>query len=95
VAFLPETPDGCRLLTRMKYAFAHGLTFTVGTSLTTGRGNVVTWTSIPHKTSFEGPADPHGFPDDRYLANCNDALDSLGVPDANDCLSEPQTVAID
>jgi deltex-like protein len=79
----------------MKYAFAHGLTFTVGTSLTTGRSNVVTWTSIPHKTSFEGPADPHGFPDDRYLANCNDALDSLGVPDAGDCLSEPQAVTID
>jgi deltex len=95
-AFLPNTPDGCRLLTRLKYAFKHGLTFTVGTSLTTGRSDVVTWTSIPHKTSFNGASgDPHGFPDGKYLSNCNSALDALGVPSADDCLIRPQVVAID
>lgn len=43
VAYLPDTPDGRRLLSRLQDAFRHGLTFGVGTSLTTGRSNVMTW----------------------------------------------------
>lgn len=82
-AFLPNNQDGRRLLTRLKYAFTHGLTFRVGTSLTSGVHNVVTWASIHHKTSLFGGA--HGFPDASYIANCNDSLDALHVPSADDC----------
>ena len=81
-------------MSRLKYAWKHGLIFTVGTSLTTQQQNVVTWASIPHKTSLQrgGSAygahpNPHAFPDPNYLANCHDALDALGVPDTDTCLA--------
>ena len=82
-AYLPDTNEGRQLLLRLRYAFEHGLTFTVGTSLTTGRPNSVTWASIHHKTSLVGGA-AHGFPDKSYLANCNRELDALHVPDGKD-----------
>lgn len=75
--------DGQALLKRLKYAFLHGLTFTVGTSLTTGRDNQCTWASIHHKTSRTGGVRSHGFPDADYFNNCNAELDALGVPRAN------------
>ena len=46
--------------------------------LKTGITNQITWASIHHKTSLKGGA--HGYPDDQYLTNCNDALDALHVP---------------
>jgi deltex-like protein len=83
VAYLPDSADGRRLLARLKYAWTHGLTFRVGTSLTTGQHNVVTWASIHHKPSLDGG--PYGFPDIGYLSNSNsnEELDSLGVPAAD------------
>ena len=77
-AYLPNNPDGRQLLSRLKYAWMHGLTFTIGTSLTTGQGDSVVWTSIHHKTSLEGGS--HGFPDPSYLSRCNQDLTALGVP---------------
>ena len=83
-AYLPHSKDGCQLLKRLKYAWAHGLTFSIGTSLTTGQCDSVVWSLIQHKTSLEGG--PHGFPDPGYLENGNQALDALGVPKADACL---------
>jgi len=79
-AYLPYTEDGRNLLKRLKYAFQHGLTFCIGTSMTTGRSNVITWSSIHHKTSVNGGAVNHGFPDINYFDNCNSELDALNVP---------------
>mmetsp|Transcript_22710 Transcript_22710/g.36777 ORF Transcript_22710/g.36777 Transcript_22710/m.36777 type:complete len:304 (+) Transcript_22710:1-912(+) len=84
VAYLPDNEEGRKLLARLRYAFRHGLTFRVGTSLTTGQSNTITWTSIHHKTSLYGG--PHGFPDPNYIKNCNDSLDALHVPAAEGCL---------
>jgi deltex len=81
-AYLPETVDGHRLLKRLAYAFMHGLTFTVGVSLKTKQDNAVTWASIPHKTSLNGGQ--FGFPDPHYMDMCNNALDELEVPTADD-----------
>ncbi|GKY93927.1 E3 ubiquitin-protein ligase dtx3l [Mayamaea pseudoterrestris] len=81
-AYLPYNSEGLELLKRLKYAFAHGLTFRVGTSLTTGKTNRVVWSSIHHKTSRSGG--PHGYPDPGYFYNCNEELDALGVPRAAD-----------
>lgn len=86
VAYLPHNDDGRRLLVRLQYAFEHGLTFRVGTSLTTGLHNQVTWTSVHHKTSVDGGIRAHGFPDPNYFDNCNDALDALHVPSAVECV---------
>lgn len=79
-AYLPDTAEGRQLLERLKFAFLHGLTFTVGTSLTSCQSNSVMWSSIHHKTSRRGGA--HGFPDPHYIANCNLELDTLHVPAA-------------
>jgi deltex-like protein len=82
IAFLPSTPEGLRLLTRLKYAFIRGLSFSIGTSLTTGTPNSITWSTIPHKTSVSGGH--FGFPDPHYFMNCHQALTALGVPEAED-----------
>jgi deltex-like protein len=45
-AFVPDCRQGRRLLKRLVYAFHHGLTFTMGTTLSTGTPNVVVMTSL-------------------------------------------------
>ena len=84
VAYLPNNDEGQKLLKRLKFAFSHGLTFTVGTSQTSGAPNVVTWASIHHKTSVSGGARTHGFPDPSYFTNVNGELDALDVPPAHE-----------
>lgn len=82
-AYIPNNSDGQALCKRLKYAFARGLLFNVGTSLTTNQSNVVVWASVHHKTSKSGG--PHGFPDPAFFVNCNEELSALGVPKAEDC----------
>jgi deltex len=81
-AYLPNNLEGRRLLKRLEYAFKHGLTFTVGDSLTTRAKNTVIWSTIHHRTSRT--AGPFGYPDLGYIYNCNEELDRLGVPPADD-----------
>lgn len=78
-AFLPQTSEGRVLLARLQDAFRHGLIFRIGTSLTNGQSNAITWSSIPHKTSLSGGVRSHGYPDDLYFFNCHNALDALHV----------------
>jgi hypothetical protein len=80
-AFLPASAEGDLLLKRLEYAFLHGLTFTVGTSISMGTPNVVTWASIEHKTALTGGAKYYGYPDSSYVELCHASLSSLGVPD--------------
>lgn len=77
-AYLPATAEGYDVLARMQYAFAHGLMFRVGVSLTTSQPNQTTWASIHNKTSMSGGA--YGYPDDSYFARVNDEMNGLGVP---------------
>jgi hypothetical protein len=42
-AYVPNNEDGVNLLKRLKFAFKHGLTFTVGTSMTSGKTDQCTW----------------------------------------------------
>lgn len=79
-AYIPDVSDGRRLLKRLVYAFERGLTFMIGTSMTTGMENAITWSSIHHKTNLYGGAQKHGYPDESYLMNCHEELDSLDVP---------------
>ncbi|EJK58624.1 hypothetical protein THAOC_21237 [Thalassiosira oceanica] len=83
-AYLPNCREGNDVLRRLKYAFLRGLTFTVGTSMTTGARDQCTWASVHHKTAQQGGARAHGYPDPQYLANANGELDALGVPKASD-----------
>jgi len=81
-AYVPGSPEGRMLIKRLRYAFARGLVFCVGTSLTTGKPNQVVWASIHHKSTTAGGT--HGFPDPGFFINCNEELDDAGVPKAQD-----------
>lgn len=54
VAYLPDSPEGNRVLRLLRRAFEQRLIFTIGTSMTTGMHNVITWNDIHHKTSIWG-----------------------------------------
>nr|CEL69529.1 TPA: zinc finger (C3HC4 RING finger) protein,putative [Neospora caninum Liverpool] len=60
-AYLPDTTEGREILSLLIHAFVKGHTFTVGTSLTTGRSDVVVWNGIHHKTNRSG-ASPRILP---------------------------------
>lgn len=81
-AYLPNTQEGRDVLKRLKFAFCNGLVFCVGTSMTTGLSNRITWASIHHKTTVHCGA--YGYPDPSYFGNVNAELDRLHVPPASD-----------
>ena len=53
-AYLPDNHEGREVLQLLRRAFDARLVFTVGTSVTTGRQNQVTWNDIHHKTNMSG-----------------------------------------
>ena len=53
-AYLPDNREGREVLQLLREAFDARLVFTVGTSVTTGHRNQVTWNDIHHKTNFHG-----------------------------------------
>ena len=77
IAFLPDNEAGRRVLELFKKAWKMKLTFTVGTSLSTGQKDVVTWNDIHHKTSLNGG--PYGYPDPTYLERVTADMHALGV----------------
>ncbi|MGK3760654.1 MAG: deltex-like protein [Bacillariaceae sp.] len=86
-AYLPYTTEGRELLLRLQFGFLHGLNFSVGRSLASGRDDQVTWShSVPHKTSKTGGPSLFGFPDVAFLPTLRLSLDQLRVPsDTNTC----------
>lgn len=76
-AYLPYNAKGKEALSMLIEAFKRKLTFLVGTSLTTGEKNVITWAGIHHKTSSHGG--PHGYPDPNYLDNLWTELAERGI----------------
>jgi hypothetical protein len=79
-AYLPGNSQGRELLKRLKYAFQHGLMFSISASLTTMQTNMIVWSGIHVKTTLHGGA--HGWPDPNYFQNANSELDGRGVPPA-------------
>ena len=53
-AYLPDSPDGRKVLRLLRKAFDARLIFTVGTSHTSGATDTVVWNDIHHKTSMSG-----------------------------------------
>ena len=53
-AYVPDSPEGRKVVQLLKKAFEARLIFTVGTSHTTGATNAVVWNDIHHKTSTTG-----------------------------------------
>jgi deltex-like protein len=78
--YLPHNDKGLQVLTLLAKAWERRLTFTVGTSVTTGMSNVVVWNEIHHKTSMVD-VHGHGYPDPKYLDNVLGELTSQGITD--------------
>ncbi|XP_077992095.1 putative E3 ubiquitin-protein ligase DTX3 [Glandiceps talaboti] len=78
-AYLPDNGEGRQVLRLLKTAFERKLTFTIGTSVTTGLTDTVTWNDIHHKTNIRGGAQGFGYPDSNYLTRVKDELAAKGV----------------
>ncbi|XP_035682793.1 protein mono-ADP-ribosyltransferase PARP14-like [Branchiostoma floridae] len=76
LAYLPNNKEGRDVLELLKRAFDNRLVFTVGTSASTGRSDVVTWNDIHHKTSIDGS---YGYPDPDYLRRVKEELAAKGI----------------
>ncbi|ESN99120.1 hypothetical protein HELRODRAFT_67514, partial [Helobdella robusta] len=81
--YLPHNLDGLKILQLLKKAWFRRLTFTIGTSVTTGRANVVVWNEIHHKTEMDNKSG-HGYPDPEYLNNVTKELTFHGVVEKDD-----------
>ena len=79
VSYLPNNKEGRDVLALLKVAFDRKLTFTVGTSVTTGRKNTVVWNGIHHKTSLFGGPTRFGYPDKSYFNRVKEELAAKGV----------------
>ena len=53
-AYVPDSPEGRKVVQLLRKAFDARLIFTVGTSHTSGATNAVVWNDIHHKTSMSG-----------------------------------------
>ena len=81
--YLPNTDEGIEILGLLKVAFDRKLTFTVGTSVTTGRTNTTVWNGIHHKTNLYGGPTQFGYPDDTYFNRVKEELAAKGVTKEN------------
>jgi deltex-like protein len=79
VCYLPNNKEGIEILGLLKTAFDRKLTFTIGTSVTTGLKNTVVWNGIHHKTRINGGATNYGYPDKTYFSRVKEELASKGV----------------
>lgn len=59
-------------------AWDRRLTFTIGTSVTSGMTNTVVWNEIHHKTTIQNYSG-HGYPDPNYLDRVMLELAAQGV----------------
>lgn len=67
-----------KVLKLLKLAWMRKLTFTIGTSVTTGEPDTVVWNEIHHKTEIMNQSG-HGYPDPNYLKNILAELAAQGV----------------
>ncbi|NXI80773.1 DTX3L ligase, partial [Rhipidura dahli] len=70
-AFLPDNKEGLKTAKLLKKAFERGLTFQIKSYNGEER---VTWSLIPHKTSWDGGKARNGYPDAQYLREVGTVL---------------------
>eukprot|EP01105_Mastigella_eilhardi_P014205 TRINITY_DN3234_c0_g2_i1.p2 TRINITY_DN3234_c0_g2~~TRINITY_DN3234_c0_g2_i1.p2 ORF type:complete len:127 (-),score=16.79 TRINITY_DN3234_c0_g2_i1:48-428(-) len=78
-AYLPDCPEGRKVLHLLQVAWDRRLLFTVGRSITNETENCVVWNGIHHKTQTQGGEVEHGYPDPTYLSRVTEELASVGV----------------
>jgi len=79
-AYLPDNKDGEMALHGIYMAWNQRMLFTIGTSITTGMSNTITWNDIHMKTRPSGGQ--HGYPDPNYIMNLRDDLTVRGITEA-------------
>ncbi len=78
VAYLPDNDEGREILELLKIAWDRRISFTIGTSITTGAENTVVW-NIHHKTNPSGGTAFFGYPDPTYFQRVKWELDAYGI----------------
>lgn len=81
--YLPDTKEGREILGLLKVAFDRKLSFTIGTSVTTGQTNTTVWNGIHHKTNIRGGPTRFGYPDPTYFNRVQEELAVKGVSKSN------------
>ena len=84
VGFFPDTPEAVEVMRLFLLCFERRLTFTVGTSVTTGRENCVIWNGVHHKTCPSGGPANFGYPDRSYFSRVKEELAAKGIFPTND-----------
>lgn len=84
VAFFPDTREATEVMRLFLMCFERRLSFTVGTSVTTGRENCVIWNGVHHKTCPSGGAANFGYPDLSYFSRVKEELAAKGIFPIND-----------
>ena len=94
IAYVPNSPEGRKVVRLLRKAFDARLIFTVGTSHTSGATNAVVWNDIHHKTSTQGGPTKlvnnysiiivvvhcsYGYPDPTYLSRVLEELAAKGI----------------
>ena len=82
-AFLPNNKEGKEILGLLKVSFDRKLTFTIGTSVTTGQTNTTVWNGVHHKTNLYGGSTNFGYPDKTYFNRVKEELAAKGVVQDN------------
>ncbi|XP_056264206.1 E3 ubiquitin-protein ligase DTX1-like isoform X1 [Pseudoliparis swirei] len=77
--YLPDSEKGRKVLRLLLIAWDRRLTFSVGTSSTTGESDTVIWNEVHHKTEFGSNLTGHGFPDPGHLDNVLEELRAQGI----------------
>ena len=77
-AYLPDNPEGNRVLELFKKAWKMKRTFTVGRSLHYNEDNRITWNDIHHKTN-PYPYAQYGYPDSTYLTRVIEDMKAMGI----------------
>lgn len=73
-----------QILKLLRKAWDRKLTFTIGTSVTTGQQDTVVWNEIHHKTEFGSNISGHGYPDPNYVKNVLAELAAQGITEDSD-----------
>ena len=81
-----------QVLRLLRVAWERRLTFTIGTSVTTGASDTVVWNEIHHKTESSSNYSGHGYPDPNYLDNVLMELSLQGVEDPDTASSSDDSL---
>ncbi|XP_052089354.1 uncharacterized protein LOC127726055 isoform X4 [Mytilus californianus] len=79
VAYLPDNSEGQKVHRLLRRAFQQRILFTIGSSRTTGKEDVVTWNDVHHKTRIDGGPARFGYPDPEYISRVLDELAAKGI----------------